>query len=507
MEKVLFIDDDPDMLMGFRRILKKHMEIVTATSGGQGLAVLRSQGPFAVIVCDMKMPIMDGISFFSQVRGFAPESVRIMLTGVTDLNSTISAINEGHIFRFLTKPCDTDTLCEAVESGITHYRKIVEERRRKEEELKRLSMAIEQASDSVFITDTHGTIMYVNPTTSRLSGYTQEELLGAHPRLFTSGRHDTLFYKNMWETLIRGEAWKGHIINKRKDGSLYEIDATISPVRNDDGAIVHYIASSRDVTREMELKAQLHHAQKMETIGVLAGGIAHNFNNILTAILAYSQLAQSQITEESDIYGYLTEIHNAGLRARDMTREILDFSRKVQRMKKPVEINPIVKDALRLIRASISNTIRIEQDLSIKSGHTVGDPGQIHQIVMNLCTNAFHAMKGSKGILQVSVDHQCIPDTECANGILLNAGEYIRIIVGDNGHGMDKDTMEHIFLPFFTTKKEGEGTGLGLSTACSILKEHNGGISAASETGKGSTFTIYLPRIVTADNYTEEQST
>jgi len=495
LEKVLFVDDEPEILQGFRRFLRKHIEMYTATSGAQGLTMIRNHGPFAVIVCDMRMPFMDGISFFSKVRDLTPDSTRIMLTGVTDLKSTISAVNEGHIFRYLTKPCSPEMLHEAIDSGIAQYRNIVEERIRREEELRRLSMAIGQASDSILITDVHGTIVYANPTTSRLSGFTHDELLGSNLQIFRSDRHDESFYEEIRKALENGEAWKGHIKNRRKDGTVYETDTTISPVRNADGAVVNHILSARDVTYEMHLQAELQHAQKMESIGMLAGGIAHNFNNVMTAILAYAQLLQAQLKPEDDAQAFLEEIYNAGLRAVDMIHEILNFSRKVERIKKPVEVYPIVEEALRLISAAAPQSISIRHDLSIESGQTFGDSGQIHQVVMNLCTNAFHAMKGANGLLEVKVDHQYLPGMECAAGMVLKAGEYIRITVSDNGHGIDREIMGRIFLPFFTTKKDGEGTGLGLSTACTILKEHNGGISVVSEKGRGSTFTVYLPQI------------
>jgi len=499
LEKVLFIDDEPEILQGFRHILRKRIEISTATSGTQGLAMIKSNGPFAVIVCDMRMPLMDGISFFAKARALTPDSARIMLTGVTDLQSTISAVNEGRIFRYLTKPCSPEMLYEAIESGIAHYRSIVEERIRKEEELKLLSTAIGQASDSILITDVRGKIVYANPTTSRLSGFTHDELIGSNLQIFRSDRHDESFYEEIRMAIEKGEAWKGHVCNRRKDSTIYETDTTISPVRNTDGEIVHYILSARDVTYEMQLQAELQHAQKMESIGMLAGGIAHNFNNVMTAILAYSQLAQAQLNPENGAQAYLEEIYNAGLRAVDMIREILSFSRKVERIKKPIEVYPIVEEALRLISAAAPKSISIKCDLSIESGRTFGDSGQIHQVVMNLCTNAFHAMKEKCGLLELKVDHQHMPEMECAGGMVLKAGEYIRIIVSDSGHGMDRETMEKIFLPFFTTKKDDEGTGLGLSTTCTILKEHNGGISVVSEKGHGSTFTVYLPQIADTD--------
>jgi len=361
------------------------------------------------------------------------------------------------------------------------------------EELKLLSMAVEQASDDVFITDSRGNMVYANSSTEKLTGYSRGEVMGHNPRLFASGFHGAAFFQQMWETILSGRVWKGHIINKTKKGELFEQATTISPVRDSSGAIVYIAASARDVTREVELEKKYHHAQKMEAIGVLAGGLAHDFNNILSPIIGYTQMALSEIPEGSELSGYLEEIYAASLRAIDRVKQILTFSRWAEQRKESIELHRIVREALKLIRAAIPRTIEICQKVDEKSGCLLGDPGQMHQIIMNLITNAYQAMKGKIGVLTISLDSLYMPETPCVRNTMIPAGEYLRLSISDTGTGIGDEAMKKIFLPFFTTKKE--GTGLGLSTVLSLVMAHQGGITVISSPGVGSTFTVYFPRV------------
>jgi len=257
-----------------------------------------------------------------------------------------------------------------------------------EKEQDRLLVAIEQAAESVFITDRHGTIQYVNPAFERLTGYSREDAIGQNPRILKSGKQDALFYKQMWDTLARGHAWKGRFINRKKDGSFYEADATISPVLDKSGNITHFVSMKRDVTREIELEKRLIQAQKMESIGTLAGGIAHDFNNILSIIIANAELAVHDVPDTSPAKDYLGDIRSASLRASALVKQILSFARKSLAERNPIQISPIIINSLGLLRASIPTTIEISQDISCGFDTVLADPTQISQVIMNLCTNA-----------------------------------------------------------------------------------------------------------------------
>jgi len=365
-----------------------------------------------------------------------------------------------------------------------------------EAELKRLSTAIEQASDSILVADVAGTILYANPATERLLGISPAEIKGQKIIDLNYGEADKSLYQERWHEVIEGKPTSGRMSHRHADGRTGQADTTLSPVRDDEGVVQFVVVTSRDVTREAELETQLRHSQKMEAIGVLAGGIAHDFNNLLMPILGFSELAQDRVGEDQPkMASYLGEIHKAGRRAAELVSQILLFSRQAEQVKEPVELKPIVKECLKLMRSAIPTTILIEARVQEDCGAVLADPSQIHQVVMNLCTNAYQAMRGLGGRLEVSLDRYGSMDPVQTIGGDLPAGDYVRLRITDTGCGMGPETQKQIFLPFFTTKKVGEGTGLGLSIVHGIVTDCGGGITLESEVGRGSTFTVYLPSI------------
>jgi len=249
---------------------------------------------------------------------------------------------------------------------------------------------------------------------------------------------------------------------------------------------------SEDITEHKRLEEQLRQAQKMESIGTLAGGIAHDFNNILASIIGYTELALDDVEKGSLLYRNLQEVFIAGQRAKDLVKQILTFSRQVERELKPLQPKFIVKEALKLLRASIPSTIEIEQNVQSNT-FVMGDSTQIHQVLMNLCTNAAHAMEHKEGQLAINLSDVEIDSEFVSTHPTLKPGPYINLTVTDTGHGMSSDVLEKMFDPFFTTKEKGEGTGMGLSVVHGIVHSHGGIIYAYSEPGKGSIFKVFLP--------------
>ena len=368
--------------------------------------------------------------------------------------------------------------------------------KRAETEKSRFMSAIEQATETIVITDTSGAIEYVNPAFESMTGYTAEEAQGRNPSMLRSGRHDAQFYRDLWHTIQEGKVWKGHIVNRKKDGTLFEEDVTISPVRNQEGRITNYVAVKRDVTREVALKKQLNQAMKMEAIGTLAGGIAHDFNNILSAVLGYAEMVDIQLEEDHPAREDVAQIITAGHRATDLIRQILTFSRQEEEELRPVKLQFIIKEALKLLRSSLPSSIELHQDIDSSCGSVLADPTSVHQVLINLCTNAKQAMTGGSGSLSVrlaevdggSLSLPAIPET-------MRGRRWVMLSVHDTGRGMDAQVRERIFDPFFTTKKQGQGTGLGLSVVHGIVKSHDGEILVESEPGRGTTFYVFFPLV------------
>ncbi|MEI7637008.1 MAG: PAS domain S-box protein [Syntrophus sp. (in: bacteria)] len=379
----------------------------------------------------------------------------------------------------------------------------ITDRRKTEEELRRLSIAIEQAAEDIIITSPEGVIEYVNPAFEKITGYARGEAIGQNPRIMKSGVHGPAFYEHLWNTIRAGNIWSGRITNRCKDGKLIQEDATISPLLTSAGKLTGYVALKRDVTEAVKLETHLRQAQKMEAIGTLAGGIAHDFNNILGAMMGYAELAKFK-TVDVKIYPYLEQILKACDRSRDLVQQILTFSRRREQEKKPVAVTPIVKEALRLLRSSLPSTVEIRQLYNARHDTVLADPTQMHQVLMNLCTNAVHAMREREGVLEVRLAQDVLSADNPAYHPELKEGAYLQLVVSDTGDGIDPAVKDKIFDPFFTTKEPGEGTGLGLSVVYGIVKDHGGIIFVESELGKGTVFTIHLP-LIAADGKLEGQ--
>ncbi|MBU0663199.1 MAG: PAS domain S-box protein [Proteobacteria bacterium] len=371
----------------------------------------------------------------------------------------------------------------------------ITERKCLEQEHSRLVKAIEQTGDSILITDKAGIIQYVNPAFEKISGYNRQDAIGKTPRILQSGEHGSTFYKEMWKVLASGRVWSGHFINKKKNGTILEEEATITPIFDAGGKIINYLAVKRDVSERLEIEKQLRQAQKLEAVGTLAGGIAHDFNNILTAILGYGELLLMELPIGSPTRKKQEAIMKAAKRAADLVKQILAFSHKGEQELQPLCMQLVVKEVLKLLRASIPSTIEFRQEIDPDCGPVLADPTQIHQIIMNLCTNAYHAMREEGGVLAVSLTSMYLGSGELQNKVALLPGNYVRLEVSDTGKGIEKNVLNRIFEPYFTTKVKGEGTGLGLSLVHGIVKNMGGEMTVYSEVGVGTTFHLYLPQI------------
>ncbi len=355
----------------------------------------------------------------------------------------------------------------------------------------RLAMAVQQVAETIVVTDVHGTILEVNPAFEQTSGYTREEAIGQNPRMLSSGKHDTEFYRRMWATLIAGQVWQGRLINRRKDGTLYHEEVTISPMRSGAGDIVNYVAVKRDVTKQELLEAQLRRAQRMESIGTMAGGVAHDLNNALAPILMATELLRAELpesaTEELDL------IEAGARRGADLVKQLLGFAVGAEGERVPVEMRPLLREVERLVRGTFPKNIELQIYCPKDLPPILGDATQLHQVLLNLLVNARDAMPDG-GTLSIDartteVDITTV-ETEAFD---VKPGSYVVLQVTDTGSGMPPEILERSFDPFFTTKGPTSGTGLGLATTLGIIKGHAGFIRAYSVVGEGTTFKVYLP--------------
>ena len=377
-------------------------------------------------------------------------------------------------------------------------------RKQLDERDKKLLLLAENALDCIWQMDGSLRFTFVNPAVETVFGYTPEEWIGTHlqdhcppgelPKitrmLNIDDRRDGPPMAILFETDL-----------SHKDGRLIPVEILAKPLLDEQGRKVGLQGAARDISerkmaekQKADFEAQIIRAQKLESVGTLAGGIAHDFNNILSAVLGYTELALDDVEQNSQLEENLREILKAGVRAKNLVRQILAFSRRSEQEIRAVQVSVIVKEALKMLRSTIPSTIQIARRIETES-MVLGDPTQIHQVLMNLCTNAVHAMEEFGGVLTVELTDVHPSDAEVSNHTALGPWNYLKLTVADTGTGMRPEIMEHIFDPYFTTKKQGKGTGLGLSVAHGIVKSHHGEIMVDSAPGKGTIFAVYFPRL------------
>jgi PAS domain S-box-containing protein len=381
----------------------------------------------------------------------------------------------------------------------------ITEQKQREAERTRLMTAIEQAAESVVVTDAEGIIEYVNPAFSIMTGYSREEALGKNPRFLKSGKQDAAFYASLWATILAGQVWRGEMINRRKDGGLYTGKMSITPVYNEHRKMTHIVAMKEDITARKLLEDQFRQAQKMEAVGRLAAGVAHDFNNLLTIIIGYSDLMLDQFGADNPMRAYTTAIKGAGEKAAGLTRQLLAFSRQQVLAPQVLDLNTLIANMTKMLKRLIGEDIDLVFNAGPSPAMVKADPGLIEQVLMNLAVNSRDAMPQG-GKLTINTSPVQIDEAYNATHFTIPVGSYVMLAVSDTGCGMDKDTQAHIFEPFFTTKEVGKGTGLGLATVFGIVKQSGGSIWVYSEPGAGTTFKIYLPSVTGALRAAQENT-
>lgn len=367
-----------------------------------------------------------------------------------------------------------------------------------------LAEASEQDEAGIVLFDTKGTILYVNPAFEELGGIARSELIGRAVPVFAKGATVEGIFRLMRDSLGSKNVRCARFTTGNDDAGLRAIDARVSPLRDELGAVTHHVLTIRNVSREALLEKQLRQAQKMGAIGALVGGIAHDFNNILGTVLSCTEIALGETPEESPVREDLEHVLKAGRRGKSLIRQILTFSRSHEQEFEPSQMEPIIKEGLKLLRSSLPAKIEIRQDIPTGPHIVLADAIQVHQILINLCTNAAHAMQPKGGILDVSLARVDIDSQTAARSPDLHEGPYVKMTVRDTGHGMTAKVLERIFDPFFTTKPGGRGTGLGLPVVQGIVRSHKGALLVESEPGAGTAFHVLLPVAEPREDFSED---
>ncbi|WP_207681422.1 ATP-binding response regulator [Desulfonema magnum] len=529
--KILIVDDKKEGLYLLETLLKKGgHEVVSAANGAEALEILSAEN-VEMIISDILMPEMDGYQFCKNIRQdeklkdipfifysatytdekdeafalklgadrFIRKTVRPdELLGKTIQNVIKDKEQHESVQKKSTPLKDekeiyklySERLVNKLEKKVSELNSSLTKQEQLNEKLKIKEYAIASSINGIAFADLDGNLTYVNQSFLDMWGYdSEEEVLGKSATKFWNSEYNglevikKLYYKNKWS---------GEMKAKRKNGSVFDVRISANLVTQKDGRHLCMMASFRDISEQRKLEAQLRLSQKMEAIGRLAGGIAHDFNNILFIIMGYAEMIMGDFPKDSEPYNKLMKILTASKRARDLVRQILTFSRQDDTERKPLNIQPVIKESLKLLRSSISKNIEFKVNLDTDCGDIMGDPTQIHQIMMNLCTNAYHAMEETGGCLEVTLNEVVIGTDDMMN---IKPGKHLRLSVHDTGKGMTSDVMEKIFEPYYTTKEKNKGTGLGLSVVHGIIKNHEGNITVYSEPDRGTTFNLYLPVI------------
>jgi len=510
MPKILVVDDKPANLFAIEALIQHLIpscQVISALNGYDAIQKALAEIPDTVLL-DVQMPEMDGYEVCRRLK--TDEKTKhipvILVTAIEkDTKSRIKGLEIG-ADAFIAKPIDETELAAHI-NVMLRIRKsqnklqaenedLQEREQERTKELRdseeKYRTITENSPDVIMRFDKKLHHVYISPNVLGFYGIPADAFLNKRyremgfPEDFSRRMEESIS-----KTFATTEQQELEYEYPSSSGPIF-INYRLKPEFLPDGSVESVIGVARDITERKQLEEQLRQAQKMEAIGTLAGGIAHDFNNILGIIMGYTDLTLEDLPVDSIQYQNLSQVLAASNRAGDLIKQILAFSRKSDEEKRPVYLAHIIQETIRMLRSTIPATIEIKSDIEEKKSLVTANPTQIHQVIMNLCTNAAHAMKETGGQIEISLKRFKI-DSKNPQSLELLPGKYMHISVRDTGMGMTPKVMERIFEPYFTTKKTGEGTGLGLSVVHGIVKSHGGEISVTSKVGKGTTFHVYFP--------------
>jgi PAS domain S-box-containing protein len=500
--KVLVVDDELEFLELMKELLSgEGFEVVTAINGKDALNRLNDEMPISLIVADYRMPEMDGTEFLEKAKKISPDTPRIMVTAYQNASMMEESINKAEVFRFLTKPIDVDNSLSEINKAITQYETITKERKTREltdSENRKLLYGIEHSPASVVITNLEGNIEYVNPKFIKLTGYASEEVLGKNPRVLKSGEMPPDDYKKLWENITSGKEWHGEFHNRKKNGDLYWEYSSISPIKDSEGNITHFMAIKEDITHIKNVQEQLARARDTaeaanKAKSTFLANMSHELRTPMNAIIGYSELLEEIAEEkgvEDDFVPDLEKIHSAGKHLLNLISNILDLSKveagKMEAFEETFELAPLMAEVASYAEPlAKKNANSFKTSLSDPALTMTTDRTKLIQILINLIGNAFKFTEEGTVSLEISRSED-------------NKKKYILFAVTDTGIGMTPEQAREIFKEFVqaedsTTRNYG-GTGLGLAISRLFSRMLGGDILVTSELGQGSKFTLKLPQ-------------
>ncbi len=488
MARILVVDDEESIRFSFRKILSRAgYDVIVAAHMIDAKAILPAN-EFEVAIIDRLLESYDGIDLIKHIKTVQPYCETILVSAYPTFKSASETLKL-NAFAYLTKPVKKDELCQAVGEAVLKARSRRESRHR---EIVFQSL-FDALPNAVVVRDLNRNVRFVNHAFTRMFGYAPGEL-GGKPMPNAAEWDEAVTMPGVgelpWETPVPERETRG----RTKEGETMDVAVVHAPCNDENGEADDLLTIIRDISENKQLEARLQHDEKLEAIGTLAGGVAHDFNNILSSIIGFTELALGDSEKESAQRANLDEVLVACRRAKDLVAQILMFSKQSDQDLKPVRLKRIVDGTLKLIRASLPSTIEIRR--IVKSDSVVmADPARLNQVIMNLCTNAGRAMGEKGGLLEVELVDVAL-DSESATACPdIPAGTYARLTVSDDGHGMSPEVMKRIFDPFFSTIERVEGVGLGLSVVHGIVTSFGGFITPTSQEGKGSSLRVHLPAI------------
>ena len=491
--RIFVVEDEDDFSYLMRKTLERAGHQVTVCGTAEDALIVLGHSTFDLVILDQKLKgsEKDGRELLETLNREGINTPVLMVTGHGDEHLATQVLRAGAL-DYVVKDRGLAFLIELpkrVSESVTRFRL---------QQLNRLLIeALESARDGVMITDLQGKVMHVNGALEHMTGYDRTEMLGQTPRLFKSGIHAADFYGEIWRCLLGRTSWQGELINKRKDGTLLDVSLAVSPILDTRGQLTHFVGIYRDIGERKQMERQLFQAQKMQSVGTLAGGVAHEFNNLLAGIQGYAALGLREKDLSPALGQFLQLIVDLSDRAANLTRQLLAFARKPALSRQPTPVEKLLRTTADLVRHTLAMEVQLEIDAGGDDGEplmALADANQLQQVLVNLALNARDATSQPIPIVfrlrrvLLAGDLPSFPEN-------VPAGDYIVLDVQDNGCGMTPEVLTQALDPFFTTKEVGQGTGLGLPVAFGIIHGHQGHLTIATHPGVGTCVSLYLPHL------------